>query len=123
MRVSAARPTPRWAVMFLLALGMTPGGQDVRAAGAQSDGAQSSVAVASAQAKGQDDNGPSVELLEFLGSFATADGHWLDPMALASPATGGAVSSRGDRGANAQTSDSQDMSQIQRASEGHDQHD
>lgn len=26
---------------------------------------------------------PSAELLEFLGSFTTADGRWVDPMALA----------------------------------------
>ena len=28
---------------------------------------------------------PSAELLEFLGSFTTADGRWVDPMALHSP--------------------------------------
>ena len=31
---------------------------------------------------------PSIELLEFLGSFATPDGDWLDPVQLAGDARG-----------------------------------
>lgn len=32
-----------------------------------------------------EDEVPSLELLEFLGSFETADGQWLDPTQLGAP--------------------------------------
>ncbi|HKK04831.1 MAG TPA: hypothetical protein VKA50_03185 [Gammaproteobacteria bacterium] len=44
-------------------------------------------AVGGAGVAGEDR--PSAELLEFLGSFTTADGHWVDPMALQSAGTAG----------------------------------
>lgn len=38
--------------------------------------------LASLAAASEDVDSPSLELLEFLGSFETEDGEWLDPLSL-----------------------------------------
>lgn len=122
--VSAVGPTRRTAlVLALLLLGLARGGPQARAAGGAGDGQASAGRSPTVQAADQKGDAPSAAMLEFLGSFSTADGHWLDPMALASPAAGGASSSAGDSAANDQTGNPQDKSQVDRASERHEQHD
>lgn len=118
--VSAVCGTRRTAlVLALLLLGLVRGGPQARAAG---DG-QVSAARGQAARASQTGSAPSAEMLEFLGSFSTADGHWLDPMALASPVAGGAASSGGDSAAKDQAGNPHDKSQVDRASERDEHHD